>query len=158
MELYDFADPESTISKRYEDSLRVALKYGVKITYCGSIDDQLVSMEASTCPSNVQIQIDLFPVLDFLNGKPSVYLSRSICGRSHTCSEFVRIAPLQTRPYTNNTSIAAFPILSVLPSSCVTLVYLIMASFVNCQRRLRAVFTLEKAILSCMVMRESMSK
>ncbi|KUJ22203.1 uncharacterized protein LY89DRAFT_638452 [Mollisia scopiformis] len=47
-ELFEFADPESTVSKRYEDSLRVAVKYGVKITYCGSIDDQLVSMESST--------------------------------------------------------------------------------------------------------------
>jgi hypothetical protein len=44
-ELFEFADPESVVSKRYEDSLRVAVKYGVRITYCGSIDDQLVSME-----------------------------------------------------------------------------------------------------------------
>jgi hypothetical protein len=44
-ELFEFADPESSVSKRYEDALRVAVKYGVKITYCGSIDDQLVSME-----------------------------------------------------------------------------------------------------------------
>jgi hypothetical protein len=44
-ELFEFADPESSVSKRYEDALRVAVKYGVRITYCGSIDDQLVSME-----------------------------------------------------------------------------------------------------------------
>jgi hypothetical protein len=44
-ELFEFADPESNVSKRYEDSLRVAMKYGVKVTFCGSIDDQLVSME-----------------------------------------------------------------------------------------------------------------
>ncbi|CZR57374.1 related to Rotein of unknown function [Phialocephala subalpina] len=47
-ELFEFANPESAVSKRYEDSLRVAMKYGVRITYCGSIDDQLVSMESST--------------------------------------------------------------------------------------------------------------
>ncbi|KAF8849876.1 hypothetical protein BDZ45DRAFT_633742 [Acephala macrosclerotiorum] len=47
-ELFEFANPESVVSKRYEDSLRVAVKYGVRITYCGSIDDQLVSMESST--------------------------------------------------------------------------------------------------------------
>merc|ERR1711964_382640 len=46
-ELFEFANPESTVSKRYEDSLKVAVKYGVRITYCGSIDDQLVSMESS---------------------------------------------------------------------------------------------------------------
>lgn len=44
-ELFEFAEPESTVAKRYEESLRVALKYGVRVTYCGSIDDQLVSME-----------------------------------------------------------------------------------------------------------------
>ena len=44
-ELFDFADPESVVSKRYEDSLRIALQYGVRITYCASIDDQLISME-----------------------------------------------------------------------------------------------------------------
>ncbi|KAH8672620.1 hypothetical protein BGZ60DRAFT_405227 [Tricladium varicosporioides] len=47
-ELFEFADPESVVSKRYEDSLRIAMQYGVKVTYCGSIDDQLVSMESST--------------------------------------------------------------------------------------------------------------
>ncbi|KAH7343011.1 hypothetical protein BKA65DRAFT_431239 [Rhexocercosporidium sp. MPI-PUGE-AT-0058] len=46
-ELFEFANPESVVSKRYEDSLKVAVKYGVRITYCGSIDDQLVSMESS---------------------------------------------------------------------------------------------------------------
>jgi hypothetical protein len=44
-ELFEFADPKSAVSIRYEESLRVALKYGARITYCGSIDDQLVSME-----------------------------------------------------------------------------------------------------------------
>ncbi|CZS95744.1 related to Rotein of unknown function [Rhynchosporium agropyri] len=46
-ELFEFANTESTVSKRYEDSLKIAVKYGVRITYCGSIDDQLVSMESS---------------------------------------------------------------------------------------------------------------
>lgn len=44
-ELFDFADPESAVSKKYEDALRISMKYGVRVTYCGSIDDQLVSME-----------------------------------------------------------------------------------------------------------------
>jgi hypothetical protein len=44
-ELFEFADPGSAVSKRYEESLRIAVKYGVRVTYCGSIDDQLVSME-----------------------------------------------------------------------------------------------------------------
>ncbi|KAG9236584.1 hypothetical protein BJ875DRAFT_371759, partial [Amylocarpus encephaloides] len=46
-ELFEFANPESAISKRLEDSLRVALKYGARITYVSSIDDQLVAMESA---------------------------------------------------------------------------------------------------------------
>ncbi|PBP21382.1 hypothetical protein BUE80_DR007824 [Diplocarpon rosae] len=46
-ELFEFASPESSVSKRYEESIKVAVKYGARITYCGSIDDQLVSMESS---------------------------------------------------------------------------------------------------------------
>ncbi len=46
-ELFEFSKPESTVSKDYMQSLRVAVKYGVRITYIGSIDDQLVSLEAS---------------------------------------------------------------------------------------------------------------
>lgn len=44
-ELWEFANPESEVSKRYEASLKVVLAYGVRITYVGSIDDQLVPLE-----------------------------------------------------------------------------------------------------------------
>jgi hypothetical protein len=44
-ELFDFADPDSDVSRSYHESLGVALKYGVRVTYVGSIDDQLVSLE-----------------------------------------------------------------------------------------------------------------
>lgn len=44
-ELFDFATRDSEVSKRYEDALRIALKYGVRVTYVGSIDDQLISLE-----------------------------------------------------------------------------------------------------------------
>ena len=47
-ELFDFARPESQVSKDYETALDVALKFGVKIVYVGSIDDQLVSLDSST--------------------------------------------------------------------------------------------------------------
>ena len=46
-ELWQFADPASEISKRYEHSLQVLLGYGARITYVGSIDDQLVPMESA---------------------------------------------------------------------------------------------------------------
>jgi hypothetical protein len=47
-ELFDFARPDSQVSKDYEAALDVALRFGVKIVYVGSIDDQLVSLESST--------------------------------------------------------------------------------------------------------------
>lgn len=46
-ELFEFAQPESQVSKDYEAALDVALRFGVKIVYVGSIDDQLVSLDVS---------------------------------------------------------------------------------------------------------------
>ncbi|KAI9734486.1 MAG: hypothetical protein M1818_006875 [Claussenomyces sp. TS43310] len=46
-ELFELANAQSEIAKRYEESLRSALKYGVRVTYVGSIDDQLVSLESA---------------------------------------------------------------------------------------------------------------
>jgi hypothetical protein len=46
-ELFEFANQDSEVSKRYESSFRVALKYGVRVSFIGSIDDQLVSLEVS---------------------------------------------------------------------------------------------------------------
>ena len=47
-ELFEFSDPDSMVSKRYEDAMSIAVKHGVRILYVGSIDDQLVSLESST--------------------------------------------------------------------------------------------------------------
>jgi hypothetical protein len=47
-ELFEFSNPKSLVSQRYEDALRVALGHGVRIVYVGSIDDQLVSLEVRT--------------------------------------------------------------------------------------------------------------
>lgn len=44
-ELWEFADPQSEVSKRLEASLKVVLQYGARITYVGSMDDQLVPLE-----------------------------------------------------------------------------------------------------------------
>ncbi|KAI9836323.1 MAG: hypothetical protein M1837_003411 [Sclerophora amabilis] len=46
-ELFDFANSQSVVSKRYEDALRIAVKHGVRILYVGSIDDQLISLEVA---------------------------------------------------------------------------------------------------------------
>ena len=50
-ELFEFSDPQSAVSKRYENAIRIAVKQGVRIVYVGSIDDQLVSLEVLACLS-----------------------------------------------------------------------------------------------------------
>lgn len=49
-ELWELADSESAMSMRYETALKKILSYGVRITYVGSIDDQLVPMEVRGTP------------------------------------------------------------------------------------------------------------
>ena len=45
VELFEFNRPDSRVSKDYASQLEVVLRHGVRITYIGSIDDQLVSLE-----------------------------------------------------------------------------------------------------------------
>lgn len=47
-ELFDFANSESMLAKTYIEALKKVLRFGAKVTYIGSLDDQLVSMESST--------------------------------------------------------------------------------------------------------------
>ncbi|KAL1296580.1 hypothetical protein AAFC00_000077 [Neodothiora populina] len=47
-ELFDFSRPASKVSMEYATALDVVLRHNVRITYAGSIDDQLVSLESST--------------------------------------------------------------------------------------------------------------
>lgn len=46
-ELWQFADPESEVSKRYEHALQAVVNHGARITFVGSIDDQLVPLESA---------------------------------------------------------------------------------------------------------------
>ena len=46
-ELFDFSDPQSLVSQDYLAALETAVKFGVRVLYVGSIDDQLVPMEVS---------------------------------------------------------------------------------------------------------------
>ncbi|WPG99790.1 Hypothetical protein R9X50_00260900 [Acrodontium crateriforme] len=47
LELFDFCDSRSKVSKTYAESLDICLRHGVRLTFIGSIDDQLVSLESS---------------------------------------------------------------------------------------------------------------
>ncbi|KAJ5945805.1 hypothetical protein N7454_002644 [Penicillium verhagenii] len=70
-ELFDFELPSSKVSKDYESALRCALDFGVRISYVGSIDDQLVSLESS-----------LFSPI----AHPYIYRSVFVDGRVHAPS------------------------------------------------------------------------
>ncbi|KAF2028679.1 hypothetical protein EK21DRAFT_101703 [Setomelanomma holmii] len=47
-ELFEFSNPKSLVSQMYLAALDEVLRFGVRIFYVGSIDDQLVSLESST--------------------------------------------------------------------------------------------------------------
>ncbi|KAM3422980.1 hypothetical protein BST61_g459 [Cercospora zeina] len=47
LELFDFSDRKSKVSVAYSDALDTCLRHGVRITYVGGLDDQLVSLESS---------------------------------------------------------------------------------------------------------------
>jgi hypothetical protein len=46
-ELWHFGEPASDVSQRLEHAAKVALEHGARVTYIGSIDDQLVPMESA---------------------------------------------------------------------------------------------------------------
>ncbi|KEY69052.1 hypothetical protein S7711_03350 [Stachybotrys chartarum IBT 7711] len=46
-ELWEFGDPNSGNSQRFEIALKRILDYGARVTFVGSIDDQLVPMESA---------------------------------------------------------------------------------------------------------------
>lgn len=47
-ELFEFSDPASSVSRAYANALETVLKFGVKVVYIGSLDDQLVPLHSST--------------------------------------------------------------------------------------------------------------
>jgi len=69
LELFDFSNPESAVSTKYMTALDEVLKFGVRVVYVGSIDDQLVSLESSTF-SNIS--------------HPYIYRAVFIGGRLHS--------------------------------------------------------------------------
>jgi hypothetical protein len=55
LELFDFGNPTSKVSQMYQHALEEVLRFGTRIVYVGSIDDQLVSMEVSQSLPFVQL-------------------------------------------------------------------------------------------------------
>ena len=90
-ELFDFELPSSKVSQDYEAALRCALDFGVRISYVGSIDDQLVSLEVCkrypdclffATPTNGLLQSSLFSPI----AHPYIYRSVFVDGRVHAPS------------------------------------------------------------------------
>jgi hypothetical protein len=48
-ELWDFGNPQSNNAQRFEAALKQVLAYGTRITFIGSIDDQVVPLEVRCC-------------------------------------------------------------------------------------------------------------
>lgn len=46
-ELFEFSRPGSRVSREYASAVDIILRHGVRVTYVGSLDDQLVSLEVS---------------------------------------------------------------------------------------------------------------
>ncbi|PNS17626.1 Translocation protein sec63 [Sphaceloma murrayae] len=46
-ELFEFSRPDSRVSREYASAVELVLRHNVRITYIGSLDDQLVSLESS---------------------------------------------------------------------------------------------------------------
>ncbi|KAK7213400.1 hypothetical protein V2G26_020578 [Clonostachys chloroleuca] len=67
-ELWEFGNPQSNNSQRFEAALKRVLDYGTRITFIGSIDDQVVPMESAIySPAN----------------HPYIYRAAFIDGRIH---------------------------------------------------------------------------
>lgn len=88
-ELFDFELPFSKVSKEYETALKRALDFGVRISYIGSIDDQLVSLEVCLSyllllglSTNHTWQSSLFSTV----AHPYIYRSVFVDGRVHAPS------------------------------------------------------------------------
>lgn len=62
VELWDFGNPQSQNSQRFETALQTVLDYGARITFVGSIDDQVVPMEVS-CSSPISYRLWLTSTL-----------------------------------------------------------------------------------------------
>jgi hypothetical protein len=67
-ELFEFSEPNSTVSTNYIAALQTVLKSGCRVSFVGSIDDQLVSLESSIFSSITH---------------PHIYRAVLIDGRTH---------------------------------------------------------------------------
>lgn len=90
VELWDFGNPQSQNSQKFETALQIVLDYGARITFVGSIDDQVVPMEVS-CSSAICCRLQLTITLIvrcILTSIASIHLSSCFHRRARTCPRF----------------------------------------------------------------------
>jgi hypothetical protein len=91
-ELWEFADPQSEVSKRLEASVKVVLNYGARLTYIGSIDDQLVPLEVCppTLPRSNSRERLTCEIVRHLRASPSpIHLQGRVHRRANSRPRFV---------------------------------------------------------------------
>ena len=89
-ELFEFSNPKSLVSQMYLAALDEVLRFGVRILYVGSIDDQLVSLEVRF--SNITIlsctNHHHLSVFHLLHPLPSLHLPRRLHRRPYPRPRF----------------------------------------------------------------------
>lgn len=88
-ELFEFSNAESRVSKEYRSALEVVLRHGVRITYVGSIDDQLVSLEVRISFSHIHRNLPT----DTPTSPPSSHLSPTPTSTAPSSSTAVSTPP-----------------------------------------------------------------
>jgi hypothetical protein len=114
-ELFEFSNPQSLVSQMYLAALDEVLRFGVKILYVGSIDDQLVSLEVSYHSRNLSAVSNWYDSLP-----PS---------QQYLILTFIALC-LLTAVSMPPTSL---PTLSVSPSRCAISDFQITGSSVSCR-------------------------
>lgn len=79
LELFEFSNPKSLVSQMYLAGLDEVLRFGVRILYVGSIDDQLVSLEVcSRYNAFRSVALTHITVFDILHSFPPLHLPRRL--------------------------------------------------------------------------------
>jgi hypothetical protein len=87
-ELFEFSNPKSLVSQMYLGALDEVLRYGVRILYVGSIDDQLVSLEVGSFNLLKAAKWLTYLVFNILHDLSSLHLPCGFRRRPHPCSRF----------------------------------------------------------------------
>ncbi len=145
-ELWEFADPQSEVSKRLEASMKAILSYGARLTYIGSIDDQLVPVEVCwPLPKLSRVSsLTINPVCHLRASPPSLHLSCRLHRRPDPRPRFVSLPPHPLHDHSN--PLPASPTSSVLLSSSATSAFPTTASSASSPPRWQAACTRARAI------------